>query len=46
MHTKMTTNLTADRLLGQVLRREVDVSALLAYCVALDPAWLRGTPTS
>ena len=41
MPAKVTTNLTADRFLGRVLRREVDVSALLAYCVALDPAPLQ-----
>lgn len=37
----MTTNLTADRLLGRVLRREVDVSSLLAYCATLDPSPLQ-----
>lgn len=31
----------ADLFLGRILRREVDVSALLAYCAALDPAPLQ-----
>lgn len=39
--TRMADNQTADGLLGRVLRHEVDVSSLLAYCAALDPAPLQ-----